>query len=374
MEVDISRGANYSANIISVPSGLGSVTNSSDLLSFLQNPAAASGAILGFVGGKQTTITGPNGQATTVSSLQGLIKAIQSYAKTNVLSTPQIIALDNTEANFSSAEKIPVPQQTAVQGAGVTTSVTKESIELSIKIKPQINKISNFVKLETEVKIGDIVANGNVPSVAGVPVFTTQDRTAKTTVVVGDSDTIVIGGLIRDKIDENVSKIPILGDIPVLGWLFKSKSTTVTKTNLLVFLTPHIVRQYEKVRALLDRKLKDRDDFIEKEAGGEDPERPARDEMIRNLPDIKDITAKKPNSSVTIDEDKPAAKEVSPDGNPFTGGDGAPSVPAGTNGAELKVPALPPSGNNTGAAEPAAPAPPAPGAQPPTPPQSGSGT
>jgi hypothetical protein len=389
MEIDISRGSAFSANVISVPSGVGSIVNQ-DLFNFIQNPTSQTGALLGFVGGKQSTIT-INNQQQTVSSVQGLIKAIQTYAKTNVLATPQIIALDNSEANFVSAEKIPVPSTTAVQGAGVSTSVTKESVELSIKIKPQINKVSNFVKLDTEVKIGDI-SPASVGNVAGIPIFNTLDRTAKSTIVVGDSDTIVIGGLIRDKIQEQVSKIPILGDIPVLGWLFKSKTTQVDKTNLVIFITPHIVRQYEKVRALLDKKLKERDNFIEKEAGGEDPERPARDEMIRNLPDINEITAKKPQTSVTLDDEQPAAREVSPEGVPFTGGSGgthgapapttggsnpAPIVPPGTPGAQLNVPQLPPASGNTGSTEPVAPAPPmapAPGAQPAQPPYSGGGT
>jgi general secretion pathway protein D len=98
--------------------------------------------------------------------------------------------------------------------------------------------------------------------------------------------------LIRDKVSETTSKIPILGDIPVLGWLFKSRDSRIEKTNLLVFLTPHIVRQYEKVRAILDKKLKERDDFIEENAGGEDPLRHKRDDMIRSLPDLKDLASK----------------------------------------------------------------------------------
>ena len=160
--------------------------------------------------------------------------------------------------------------------------------------------------------------------------FATLQRSAKTTVVVGDSDTIVIGGLIRDKIQESVNKIPILGDIPVLGWLFKSKTSQVDKTNLVVFMTPHIVRQYEKVRAILDRKLKERDDFLESNAGGEDPDARTRDEMIRSLPDIKELTNKKPQDTVTIDEDDRECRRADGEGNPFTGGApgaaGAPTV------------------------------------------------
>jgi general secretion pathway protein D len=380
MEVSIQRGSDYSANIVSLPSGVGSITNG-DLFSFLASPAAATGAILGFKGGATSNVDIGNGKTIAVSSVQGLIKALQRYAKTNVLATPQIIALDNTEANFISAEKIPIPTQTAVQGAGVTTSVTKENVELSIKIKPQINKVSNFVKLETEIKIGDISAAA-VGNVGGIPIFNTLDRSAKTTVVVGDSDTVVIGGLIRDKIQESVSKIPILGDIPVLGWLFKSKTTQIDKTNLVVFMTPHIVRQYEKVRAILDKKLRERDDFLEAEANGEDPMRKTRDRIIRELPDIKELSNSKPTTSVSLDDDIPAAKEITPEsstlGNPGAGGNPAPLVPSGTNGAELKMPTAgdQSSSNNTAPNEPMAPAPPmpAPGAQPATPPHTENGT
>src|SRR5690606_22871517 len=147
------------------------------------------------------------------------------------------IALDNTEATFDSTEKIPIPTQTAVQGAGVTTSITKENVTLSIKIKPQINKISNFVKLDVETKLGDV--SGRAPT-AGVRdlAFATLERSAKTTVVVGGSGTVVLGGLMRDRINESTQKIPLLGDIPILGWLFRAKNSTVEKTNLLMFITP----------------------------------------------------------------------------------------------------------------------------------------
>jgi general secretion pathway protein D len=162
---------------------------------------------------------------------------------------------------------------------------------------------------------------------------------------VGDSDTVVIGGLIRDKLSETTSKIPLLGDIPLLGWLFRSKTSSTDKTNLLIFLTPHIVRQYEKVRAILDQKLKERDEYLETNTGGEDPLRDKRDDIIRSLPDLKDVMAKR-ESTVTIDEDTPAAAVPVEPGSPFTGG-----VPKSAS-PEKTVPAaptsdmpLPPAGN-----------------------------
>jgi general secretion pathway protein D len=113
-----------------------------------------------------------------------------------------------------------------------------------MKITPHINKLSNFVKLDIDLKNGEI-ENRNLPSAVANQAFATLDRTAKTTVVVADTDTVVIGGLIRDTISDVVTKIPLLGDIPLLGWLFKSTSKEIAKANLVVFMTPHIVRQYE---------------------------------------------------------------------------------------------------------------------------------
>lgn len=309
MEVGISKGFDFSANVVSTPSLLGSITNKDDLTGLFTNPLGSNGTIIGFPLGSPTSITIGN-QTATVSSVMGLIKFIQRNTNTNILATPQIVALDNTEATFESSEKIPVSSgSTFVPNVGSQQNITKEPVTLSIKIKPQINKITNFVKLEVLAKLGEI-QSGNVPPALASQTFASQERTAQTTVVVGDSDSIVLGGLIRDKNEQVVTKVPLLGDIPLLGWLFKSKSVTATKTNLLIFMTPHIIRQYDKIRAVLDRKLKERDEFIETNAGGEDPLRPQRDAMIRGLPDLKDLQ-KKPNTTITIDEDKlPVPSEV----------------------------------------------------------------
>jgi general secretion pathway protein D len=345
MEVQLNRENKFSSSIISPASGIGSTPNS-DLFTLLQNPAAATGAVLGFKSGNQSSITFGNNQTVSVSSVDGLITAIQTNTNSNVLATPQIIALDNTEANFESSENIPLLTSTAVPNAGVAQSITKERIALSMKIKPQINKLSNFVKLDVETKIGDI-ENRTLPSAVASQAFATLDRTAKTTVVVADEDTVVIGGLIRDNISDTVAKIPLLGDIPLIGWLFKATDHTVQKTNLLVFLTPHIVRQYEKVRALLDQKLKERDDYIERNAGGEDPMRYQRDNMIRSLPDLKTITANRPQTTVSIDssEDQPAATEVVNPSNPFTGGESPNQPSTGNKAPDMGNPPAPPAMN-----------------------------
>jgi len=308
MEVALTKRFDYSSNSVAPKAGgVGFLTNQ-DLLGFIQSPLSQTGAVIGY---KDTATTNflVGGAQVPVPNFAGLIKAIQANAKTNILATPQIIALDNSEANFESSENLPVPTSTAVQGAGVTQSVTKERVALSIKIKPQINKMSNFVKLDITTKLGDI-SDRALPAEVRDKAYATLERTAQTTVVVGDSDTVVIGGLMRDKMNESVSKIPLLGDIPLIGWLFRAKTASSEKTNLLIFMTPHIIRQYEKIRAVLDKKLKERDEFLESETGGEDPLRQKRDQIIRSLPNIEDITAKRKNAVSIDEEDEPAAKPV----------------------------------------------------------------
>jgi general secretion pathway protein D len=336
MEIAMTKEFQFSANAASPISGLFSTPNG-DLVQSIVNPGSLTGAVLGFKSGGSQSVQ-LNGQTYTVSNVQGLIRAIQTESKSNVLATPQIIALDNTEATFDQTEKIPVQTSTAIQGS-VSSSFTKEPVPLSIKIKPQINKMSNFVKLDVEAKISS-VQNASVPSALQGQTFGSLERSAKSSVFIGDSDTMVLGGLIRDQTSISVNKIPLLGDIPILGWLFSSRVNTVQKTNLLIFLTPRIVRQYEKIRAILDRKLKERDDFIEKQFGGQDPSRSGRDDIIRNLPDVSELS-KKPQASVSIDEDEPQPTGPSDGAKPAN-----PQAPQGSGsngGAGASLPALPSS-------------------------------
>lgn len=356
LEVSMSKTFDYSASIGSPTSGILSAPNS-DFFAWIQNPASQTGAVLPFKAGNPGSIS-VGGTSYSVSDVQGLIKAIQSNSKSNVLATPQIIALDNTDATFESTEKVPIPKSSVTSTGVVTPSIEYQPVTLSIKIKPQINKRSNFVKLDITTKIGSI-NTGSVPKALQDQAFSYLDRSATTTVVAGDADTIVIGGLMRDRISETVNKIPLLGDIPILGWLFRAKSSVTEKTNLLVFLTPHIVRQseaqYAKVRSILDRKLKDRDDMIEADMGGEDPHRKQRDKIIRSLPNLEDIMARR-NSSVTIgEEDGPAAvpapaEEKNKFKHPAPAAPAAPDAPAGSTG-----PAAPAAGPETPTAPPAPP-------------------
>ena len=153
MELSIGRDFQFSTNVINPSSGI-AFTPNTDLIDFAVSPFSQKGAILNFRQGKSTSIT-VAGKSVEISNVTGLIKALQTNSNANVLATPQILTLDNTEATFESSEKIPYPTTTAVQGS-VATSVAKESVSLTIKLKPQINKISNFVKLDIKAKLADI--------------------------------------------------------------------------------------------------------------------------------------------------------------------------------------------------------------------------
>jgi general secretion pathway protein D len=313
MEVGIGSQFAYSANFITTSPQAGLITNGADLSNVLTgNFASATGALIPLPFGNPSTLKIAGVDTPVPFSAFGLVRALQGNSNTNILATPQIIALDNTEATFESSEKIPIATNTVTATGLSQQSATKEPVVLSIKIKPQINKITNFVKMDVTTKLGNVDNTNTPPQLKNIS-FGSTERTAQTSVVVGDTDTVVLGGLVRDRNEITENKVPLLGDIPILGWLFKSKTTLVAKTNLLIFMTPHIVRQYEKVRAILDRKLKERDEYIETSAGGVDPMRVQRDNIIRSLPDMKDLVQKKTQRYYTQDEEAPAAVAVEPE-------------------------------------------------------------
>ena len=371
MEMAMQKNNDYAANLLT-PGGI-SVAPTNDLFNLITNPTTPpNGLVLRWQGGDSgKTVTLP-GQTTPIAipNIAALLKAIQTYGKSNVLSTPQLMTLDNTKATFESTDKIPVPQ---VNNAGLgiqTTSINYQSVPLSIKIKPQLNKVSNFIKMDIDAKVSNI-SNRSLPKGVQDLAYATLDRSAKTSVMVADADTIVLGGLSRDNDSETVNKVPFLGDIPILGWLFKSKSTTIEKSNLLLFITPHIMRQPADVRAVLDHKLKERDVFVERSMGGIDGQREERDNIIRNLPDVKDITNYNRQHANNIDDEQrgihhstaKAENGASPDTLTLPAAEavGNPNQPAGSsvpgiNPPPVEAPPPPSSGD--------APPPPAPGGNP----------
>lgn len=199
---------------------------------------------VGFGPTRTVEVTGANGAKSEikVNAVNALIRAVASHSSTNVLATPQILALDNTEATFEVGDTVQIRNQTNT-AAGQTFSSTPQEAKLSLKITPQINKVTRFVKLKINQKIDDFKSGGDTTSGVGLP---TTTRSAITEVMVRDRDTVAMGGLLRDREIVSNTKVPLLGDIPVLGWLFKNKSRTIEKVNLLFFMTPKILAPYAK--------------------------------------------------------------------------------------------------------------------------------
>lgn len=228
-----------------------------DLLSLMTNNITnLTGMFVGGGLGRKVDLTTPDGKTVQVNSVNALITAIATQNSTNVLATPQILTMDNVEGAFESGEEVPTTETTSATNGSTTNSIKMQKVSLSLKITPQINKVTRFVKLKIDQKIVDFSDRELSSTQGGVG---TVLRQIQTTVVVRDKDTIAMGGLMRDKETRTVSKVPLLGDIPVLGWLFKNTSKSVEKVNLLFFMTPKILASYEKtnpenVKDLLNRR------------------------------------------------------------------------------------------------------------------------
>ncbi|MEH0861059.1 type II secretion system secretin GspD [Halobacteriovorax sp. DPLXC-1] len=211
------------------------------------------------------------GQTVKIDSVNALISAIASHGDTNVLSTPQLLVQDNTEGVFEVGEKIPVPKETQASNGSTTTSLETQNVTLKLKITPQINKVTRYIKLKIDQNLEDFSSRALPSGVQNVGVGTVV-RSAVTTVTVRDRDTIAMSGLMRDKTVDSVSKVPLLGDIPVLGWLFKNTSTQTEKLNMLFFLTPSILDNYQQdVAETVKENLNRRASHLKKYHGENDP-------------------------------------------------------------------------------------------------------
>jgi general secretion pathway protein D len=180
-----------------------------------------------------------------------IIQALESQSNTNLLSTPSIMTLDNQEAEIVVGQNVPflTGSTSSSSNSNPFTTISREDIGVTLKIKPHIHE-GNELRLEVEVS-AESVANTTVQGQADL---ITNKRKLKTMILAADEETIVLGGLISDDITETESKVPILGDIPLLGWLFKSKSTQHVKRNLMVFLRPTIVLDKQKATTLTHDK------------------------------------------------------------------------------------------------------------------------
>jgi len=192
----------------------------------------------------------------TVPGFAALFNLNEFRDTVNILSTPQILTSDNKEAEIVVGENVPFISQRERDITTTNTvlnSIDRKDVGIKLRITPQITE-GDYVKLDLYQEISALKQDSENILINIGP--TTTIRSTKTSVVVKDSQTVVIGGLMQERREENVTKVPLLGDIPVLGWLFKHTSISKNKTNLIVFLTPHIIKDAEQLSKLTDsRKL-----------------------------------------------------------------------------------------------------------------------
>ncbi|AKF03913.1 type II secretion system secretin GspD [Sandaracinus amylolyticus] len=234
------------------------------------------------------------GVGISVPSFGVVLNALATSSDVDVLATPHLIAMDNTEAEINVGANVPL--QTSgipfggagglgalggLTGAGATGQaagglgalaglagglggglgggLARQSVGTIIRVTPHINDAGEIrMEIEEEISEAGEALPGNL---GAIPI---QQRIAKTQVLVRDQQTVVIGGLMRDRISTTETKIPILGDIPIIGALFRQTSRQTQKTNLLLFLTPYVIRTPDDLRAIFERKMRERQEFIDR--------------------------------------------------------------------------------------------------------------
>jgi general secretion pathway protein D len=178
-------------------------------------------------------------------SFAAILRALQGDANTNIISTPSILTTDNEEASLTVGQEVPFVSGSFTNTGGLGAvnpfqTVQRESIGVTLKITPQINE-GNSLLLKISQEVSSIAS-----SAAGAVDLITNQRIIETTVIVDDGSIVVLGGLIDDVLRESDQRVPILGSIPILGNLFRSRKTEMVKTNLMVFIRPKILRDAEQ--------------------------------------------------------------------------------------------------------------------------------
>lgn len=265
------------------PVGTGNVIsmggfNGGKSILFPGDPTALQGFAAGIRGQELEETAGLTPTGIGIPAFGVVVNALARSGRGNVLSTPHIIATDNVSAEIRVGENIPLQTNLAggfgnaaamggAQGAammgmgamgGFGFNAQRQDVGTKIKVTPHIND-SDHVRLEIQQESS--AAGAPVGALGAIPI---TKRTAETTLVVKDQQTVVIGGLMQETETRSKDKVPILGDIPVLGVLFSTTKKEKKKTNLLLILTPHVIREQSDLRRIFERKMQERQDFIDR--------------------------------------------------------------------------------------------------------------
>ncbi|MBI5419927.1 MAG: type II secretion system secretin GspD [Deltaproteobacteria bacterium] len=218
---------------------------------------------------------------TEIPAITAVLRAAQNRDNINVLSSPHLLTMDNKEAEIIVGQNVPfiTSQATPVAATNlgnIINTIERKDIGITLRMTPHIHE-SEFVSLDIYQESSSILGSSilNVNQVGP----TTTKRSAKTSVLVRNGDTVVLGGMMQDTFNVLERSVPLLGDIPLLGYLFKFKSVTRQKTNLLIFLTPHIIKEPGDMAKVTTNQQKKMDAFVEENKGEVErilPERKAK--------------------------------------------------------------------------------------------------
>jgi len=268
---------------------------SQNITGISQNPSAAGHGLN--VGVVQGTIKIP-GTGVEVLNLGLLVRALQADSNANILSTPTLLTLDNEEAKIVIGQNVPfvTGSYAGTGAAGVVTptpfqTVERKDVGLTLRIKPQISE-GGAVRLQIFQEVSNVQDSTNASGII------TNKRSVESTVLVDDGQIVVIGGLMQDTFKDGVEKIPGLGDLPLFGGLFRYNTRSRSKTNLMVFLRPTLLRSAERADSLTS----DRYDYILGEQVKAKP-------MPSALPDFGSPSLPPHQSPTPAAADKPAAAQ-----------------------------------------------------------------
>ena len=188
----------------------------------------------------------------TLSNISAIIRAVKTNDEFRILSTPQVLTTDNEEARITVGENRPYQTRSTTDPSGGTfESFEYRDVGKILKITPHVTE-GRLVRMQISLEVTNIDLASTLTTSSTLPV--TQKRTVDTTVIVKDNQTVVIGGLIDDSSTLNNTKVPALGDVPVLGWLFRKQSESSNKTNLYIFLTPRVIKSPAEAQEIMKNK------------------------------------------------------------------------------------------------------------------------
>ncbi len=291
---------------VNVVAGRG--TESLNLASALLDGSLLGGAGLGIFGNAiDLALPGVEG-GISIPTFGIVLRALQDDSSTNVLSAPNILTLDNEEASIEVGETVPFPTGGFLGGLGgaaggaaglagiPSVSFTREDVGIILRLTPQVNE-SDWVTLDIYQEISEVKEGSATDTLASCGPTTTK-RSAETHVSVRSNQTIVIGGLMQEVETEVETKVPILGDIPLIGALFRNKLKTKRKTNLLIFLTPHVIDDADDLQEVYRIKMLQREEFMRRFYGKTREQQAAElSSLLRfsmNLPEQPSVYRDKP--------------------------------------------------------------------------------